>query len=172
LILTSLVLGRLGGADCLVLADGGQGALAVGLAVVHELVVAWTGWRGGIHTILVRAVGSSLAMSCQRVQVDLLGLLSRLVRRLPWHSAGDLLELCIALLHVALVTSVASGGLSRLRNYLLCLLRLGVVVALSWLSFALHQVWVVHQVFDITVISRLVVVALVVAVVQADCNLF
>ena len=143
LILASLALGRGRGADGLVLADRGQGALAVGLAMIHKLIVARSRRIARIHIVLMRAVRSRLPMGRQGVQVDLLGLLGCLVRLLARHSSRHLLKLPIALWYVTLVTSTASGGLSRLRNDLLCLLRLGAVVRLPRRAVALDQFGVV-----------------------------
>jgi hypothetical protein len=121
--------------------------------MIHELVVARARRIGGIHTVLVRAVRPRLAVRRQRVQVDLLGLLCRLVGLCSRHPARDLLKLSIALLHVTLVASGASGGFSRLSYDLLRLLRLAAVVRLPRLDFALDQVWVVvHQIFDIAIV--------------------
>lgn len=152
------------------LADGGEGALAVRFAVVHELIVARA--RGGRGAVLVRAVRSRLTVRCEGVQVDLLGLLCALVGLPSGYSARDLLELAVALLHVALVAAGASGGFSGLSDDLLCLLGLVAVVSLPGLGLALGQVRVVeHQVFDIAIVRRLVVDALIVALVEADLDL-
>lgn len=136
LILASLALGRRRGADGLVLADCGQGALAVGLAMIHELVVARPRRIASVHIVLMRAVRTRLPMRRQGAQVNLLGLLGILVRLLASHSSRHLLKLPIALLYVTLMASTASG-LSRLRNDLLCLLRLGAVVRLPRWAVAL-----------------------------------
>ena len=94
------------------------------------------------------------------------------MRWLTWYTTRNLLKLPITLLYVALMTCRASSSLSRLCDDLLGLLRLRVIVSLSWLTFTLDEVRVVvHQIFDVAVVRCLVIYALVGAFIEADLDL-
>lgn len=131
LVLSSLGLSWGSGAHSLMLAHSCQGALAVRLAVVHQLVVARTLRIARIHVILVRTIRSALPMWRQGVEVNLLGLLRCLVRLLARYCAWYLLKLCITVLCVA---TTSSSCLTCLCNYLFRLLLLGAVVDLRRLA--------------------------------------
>lgn len=81
-----------------------------------------------------------------------------------------MLELCISLLNVRLMTDSATCCLPRLSDQLLSLFRLIVHVTLASLHAVRsldHVRVVIHQVFDVSVVCRLVIHARVYSIVQA-----
>lgn len=142
----------------LVLADGGQGALAVGLSLIDQLVRGRALSIRRVRAVLVRAARPRLAVGLQRAQVQLLRLLLRLVRLL---ACCRLLERHAALLHQSRVRpgtrSLACLGQDLLRLFLLRAVVSGVGLSVPC-AIAFQEVWVaVHDLFDVPVVCRLVI---------------